>query len=381
MTPSDSSNPWTTEVDADSSVSQDRSENDSLKSEDEDVDFTYPGDYSTHMVELFDGEEHASGEEDPEDEVFIYDGVDADTSASYKDQLRDVLDQDHDETGSENEVLEVEHSLVYDRDEIQGDDTVCFCEGLPQHCHSCLEFQNYEDISSQSPSHTVTRRMTPDSVLSSRDSGLSYARLAKPFLHPSISRLRSCTPQSTGIISNDSSVTSHSHIFAGVSPSPSRFSSLSRASSITNLQSSVKQADQQSNPPREQNIFKWTDLQGITQTLFSRASQKVSNVLGAPLLGVPTVIAANGLICVGTTEGKVAVYDFKQTLICVCENTTIGSICLSARSVIPLINIQERMLGPLLLFLYPMTIPLWLPDMQQGIYNCIILINLITQFE
>lgn len=168
--------------------------------------------------------------------------------------------------------------------------------------------------------------MTPESVLSSLDSKLSYSKLARPFLHPTVSRLRSYTPQSSRLVSNESSVTSHSHLFDGVSPSPSRFSSLSRVSSITNLQSSSKQDDlQQDRVMADQNIFKWTDLQGITQTMYSKASQKVSSVLGAPMLGMPTVIAANGLICIGTTEGKIVVHDFKQTLICVCENSTLGS--------------------------------------------------------
>lgn len=58
--------------------------------------------------------------------------------------------------------------------------------------------------------------------------------------------------------------------------------------------------------------------------MFSKASQKASNVLGAPILGSPTTLAANGLICIGTTEGKIVVHDFSQSLLCVCESKTLG---------------------------------------------------------
>src|SRR5260221_384566 len=65
--------------------------------EDEDAEFTYPGvagDYSTQLEELFDGEEEAEQRSDNGDEDFLYDGVDANTSISYKDQLREVLGQE-----------------------------------------------------------------------------------------------------------------------------------------------------------------------------------------------------------------------------------------------------------------------------------------------
>ncbi|KAF8973231.1 vacuolar protein sorting-associated protein [Flammula alnicola] len=102
---------------------------------------------------------------------------------------------------------------------------------------------------------------------------------------------------------------------------------MSRVSSISNLQthSSEKQRDIQAEQvSHAQNVFKWSDLQAITQTMYSKASQKASNILGAPLPGSPTVLAANGLICIGTTEGKVVVHDFKQSLICICESPILG---------------------------------------------------------
>jgi hypothetical protein len=88
---------------------------------DDESPLTYPGDYSAHMEELFEGDETGSnppGEETDEDEAdFIYSGVDADaSSASYRAQLRDVLGQDH-EDGSESDALEVEKSLVLENAE------------------------------------------------------------------------------------------------------------------------------------------------------------------------------------------------------------------------------------------------------------------------
>lgn len=125
MASAGASNPWTTGTGPDPSDIHEVYEGDS--SDDEDVEFTYPGDYSTHMQELFDGEEPAGeDEEEEEEESFIYNGIDADTSASYKDQLRDVLDQDQDETESDNDVLEVEKSLINElQDESHAEDSVC----------------------------------------------------------------------------------------------------------------------------------------------------------------------------------------------------------------------------------------------------------------
>ena len=102
--------------------------------EEDDAEFTYPGavgDYSTQMEELFDGDEdtgldeegHKSDDEDKEG-GFFYDGIDADTSTRYKEQLRDVLGQDHEEDEEE----EVECSLVLENGHVYHDDEplVCF---------------------------------------------------------------------------------------------------------------------------------------------------------------------------------------------------------------------------------------------------------------
>jgi hypothetical protein len=56
-------------------------------SDDDDVsDSDHPGDYTTRMEELFDDEDQT------DDEVFVYNGVDVDTSITdYNHQLRDIL--------------------------------------------------------------------------------------------------------------------------------------------------------------------------------------------------------------------------------------------------------------------------------------------------
>ncbi|KAG1813729.1 Golgi CORVET complex core vacuolar protein 8-domain-containing protein [Suillus variegatus] len=45
---------------------------------------------------------------------------------------------------------------------------------------------------------------------------------------------------------------------------------------------------------------------------------KASSVLGDIIAGAPMVLAANGFICVGTDKGRIFVFDFKQSLKCIC---------------------------------------------------------------
>ncbi|KAI0293200.1 Golgi CORVET complex core vacuolar protein 8-domain-containing protein [Russula brevipes] len=51
---------------------------------------------------------------------------------------------------------------------------------------------------------------------------------------------------------------------------------------------------------------------------------------GCPAIGAPTVMAANGLVCIGTESGRVLVFDFKQTLRCICgdpaSEKTVGAV-------------------------------------------------------
>ncbi|KAF8906501.1 Golgi CORVET complex core vacuolar protein 8-domain-containing protein [Gymnopilus junonius] len=277
---------------------------------------THAGDYSSHMEELFneDDAEFNSPTNESEEE-FVYSGADAEAAVSYSAQLRDVLGQDH-------EGDEEPHTSALESGGPQpsADETV----------------QHFDDVfSNNSPSASVVGLSTPDSGVSSPESKFHF-KLARPFLHPTVSRLRSYTPQSSNARSNASSATSHSHLFDGKSPPLSHFSSLSRASSISNLPSVLvgKSKEPQKDTVFEpRQVFKWTELQAISRIMYSKASQKVSNVLGAPLLGSPTTLAANGLICLGTTEGKVVVHDFNQTLICVCDSNIPGAILGSVTAV------------------------------------------------
>ena len=83
---------------------------------------TNGADYSTRMGELFDDEDETPAvsvprldpdEDDENDEAFIYDGADAQVSrASYREQLRDVLDEDGEDPDNGDD--ELERSLVHD---------------------------------------------------------------------------------------------------------------------------------------------------------------------------------------------------------------------------------------------------------------------------
>ena len=67
--------------------------------------------------------------------------------------------------------------------------------------------------------------------------------------------------------------------------------------------------------PELREVFRWTHLKTVSELLYS---QKAASLLGTESFGSPTVMAANGLICVGTDAGKAIVFDFKQNLKCIC---------------------------------------------------------------
>ncbi|KAI0301028.1 Golgi CORVET complex core vacuolar protein 8-domain-containing protein [Multifurca ochricompacta] len=142
--------------------------------------------------------------------------------------------------------------------------------------------------------------------------------LSRPFLHPTISRLRSYIPHA----SPAPSATSALSAFPGLSPVPSSFSTLSPMSSSAHLPlpGTEKRDLPQTNghDPDAREVFRWTQLRALGPHVFSRPSNKAQAVLGTSTLGAPMVMAANGLICVGTESGRILVFDFKQTLRCVC---------------------------------------------------------------
>ncbi|EJD02930.1 lateendosome to vacuole transport-family protein [Fomitiporia mediterranea MF3/22] len=139
---------------------------------------------------------------------------------------------------------------------------------------------------------------------------------SRPFIHPSISRLRSSLPATPRqrVVSSSSLGTANILGRDLLSPSPSHFSSISRTSSTSNL----RIADTVSDVGKEQEAFKWTTLRIIGEHVYHKAPDKANAILGSPVLGSPTVLAANGLICIGTDSGRVFVFDFKQELKCIC---------------------------------------------------------------
>ncbi|KAF9033308.1 hypothetical protein BDZ89DRAFT_947833 [Hymenopellis radicata] len=147
--------------------------------------------------------------------------------------------------------------------------------------------------------------------------------MARPYLHPTVSRLRSYTPGSSRLSSEPSAGNlSPSLSFAGPSSTPS---ALSRVSSHSNLHTESVVDEHGLPRPTEApaDVFKWTELRDIDRQLrAAHKSPKISNILGAPSIGLPTVLAANGLICIGTDEGKVCVFDFDQKLKCICGGDT-----------------------------------------------------------
>ncbi|KAF5326592.1 hypothetical protein D9611_000255 [Ephemerocybe angulata] len=289
--------------------------------------------YSQQMSELFEDETNESeddgdtsnildsvlesDEEGEEEEEFVYTGLDSsDGPVPYRDQLRDVLGQEHEEE-SVGDPHEAEKSLLLDADV----KPAILLEDEPLEEPEIQE----EVLSEFSPSLSSPGPLTPPSRIGSPAALLASPRLARPFLHPNVSRLRSNAPQSpSGLSKNESIASSHSHLFEGASPSPSHFSSISRSSSLSNLRAASSNGGPSPTAPSE--VFRWSELQLVTKELYSKGPQKAMHVLGTSDLGSPTVLAANGLICVGLTDGRICVYDFKQTLKAICGSEAKASI-------------------------------------------------------
>ncbi|CCL98684.1 uncharacterized protein FIBRA_00686 [Fibroporia radiculosa] len=287
----------------------------------EEVQDDHGGDYSTRFDELMSDTEDSSNShvphfdegEEEEEEGFLYSGKDADPVGGYREQLRDVLGAEHEE--DELDEQEVERSLLHDVEE-------------KEKLAAMMEDEAKVVIHSD---HSPSRPSTP--ALSHSDAGYpstfgvvdgpSSTRVSLSFLHPTVSRLRSATPQGSRVPSSASIGTIPSHTQEGVSVTPSHFSSLSRNSTTTNIVVGTEKADGskgQVYPIRE--VFRWTHLRSIGDHVYPKHTQKVSSLLGTDNAGSPTVIAANGLICVGTDAGKILVFDFKQNLKCICGTDT-----------------------------------------------------------
>jgi len=206
----------------------------------------------------------------------------------------------------------------------------CLNPCLAPPVHIAISHTRYQPSTSQtlSPSTTSTSLSSLSMMPSSLPNGANYSTPSKHsplFLHPTILRLRSYLPHAP-----PTSGTSANLAFHGVSlsPVPSSFSTLlPGSSSSTNIPlpgtTDVKGDFAQTNghdSSDAREVFQWTHLCTLGAYLFlPHPSNKVQAVLGAPAVGAPTVMAANGLICIGTESGRILVFDFKQTLRCIVE--------------------------------------------------------------
>ena len=155
--------------------------------------------------------------------------------------------------------------------------------------------------------------------------------------------------------------TMHSH-FGAPSPAPSHFDAMSSRRSSVSASNTGKHLERQ--------VFRWTNLRNIGHQIYtSKAATKASAILGAPTIGSPTVLAANGLICVGTDEGKICVYDFKQTLICVCGSDVTGQ-SIPTQPIPLLTRIQAKHTGPSPLWRCLSITPSSHVAIQLGISSC-----------
>jgi hypothetical protein len=100
---------------------------------------------------------------------------------------------------------------------------------------------------------------------------------------------------------------------------------LSADSPVLDSQNRSPALEDDHDAPNEREVFKWTRLRNIEDIIFSREGLKKRP---APLVdanvGTPTVLAADKFICVGTDAGRILVFDFKQTLRCICGTETLG---------------------------------------------------------
>lgn len=248
--------------------------------------------YSARLDEVL-GDSDEGSNEGSDSEGFVYDGADAEPSGAYHEQLSEILEQKFDEL-----------------DEIEDGDHV---ERLLQDAPSPLP--SGDDVQEES----VTTTSVPE--------------LAKPsprrpnFLHPNVSRLRSYATRAP------SAGSVHSAVARPVEATTPSLSALSRTSSNSNLSAprlSHRGDDKHSYDSRVP--FRWSTMKSILSQIKAppSAPPKAANILGGS--ETPTAMAANGLICIGTSQGRIMVFDFKQNLKAICTtegNSMITAIALS----------------------------------------------------
>ena len=285
----------------------------------------HPGNYSTRMDELFadqsEGDEEGSPLQSPRSG-----GVEV-TKATYREQLRDVLGSET--TGEEDEVDDPDHSSSHGNassddghpPQSGSDPLRPVSPSTPHEIHAntfntlpiqIIHVEHAEAALSDPPSSAPSTTFSPDRFASPLP---ALPNMKAPFLHPTLSRLRSSF---THVASQPNSVaTSNSQLSNEHSPESSHFSALSN-----DRPTMIQPEETPKRPGRE--VFQWTPLNSISNFIYSQKASKALNTMGTTNLGTPTVMAANGLICVGTETGFICVFDFKQNLKCICGTDAIG---------------------------------------------------------
>jgi len=275
---------------------------------------------------------------DEDDEDFVYTGDDAPEPLDYNAKLANILGADSSsgmlETASDHDSREASDQSAelvdrYSFPKLQ----VHLLDAQPPHeCASAPYKKIVEDASSPSPD------IHSPSISALKIPGESFpAPVRPPFLHPSVSRLRSFIPHHKARVSSSSTFqTSFSQV---LSPEPSHFSAISRASSVSApldpvLENTVPEASHPIASPspavtgvpelfEHREVFRWTTLKQISSQIYPSFSSKAAAILDTRM-GRPTVIVTGGLVCVGTDTGRTYVFDFKQQFKFVCGPETAG---------------------------------------------------------
>lgn len=145
-----------------------------------------------------------------------------------------------------------------------------------------------------------------------------------------MTQIRICGPAPSSIPDRLSRQSSYSNVqdFRRISPNPSDLLTPPTFSPRPTSESNLKQPT-----PTRTEIISWAGLRRISSRIYpppqpasARLSASLNNqVAGGPQnVGRPTVLAASGIICVGTDEGWVQVFDYGQNLQCICGTEAIG---------------------------------------------------------
>ncbi|KZO95583.1 hypothetical protein CALVIDRAFT_162405 [Calocera viscosa TUFC12733] len=148
------------------------------------------------------------------------------------------------------------------------------------------------------------------------------------FLHPSVSRLRSFQPVHHRMPSSSSmaSMNTLASLPNGASPALSHFSDVSGASTpsrLDDMSAEKESVTTSSQIPNPRQPFRWNTLHALSPRIYPPTSSKSSAVLGLTS-SLPTTLAANGLLCIGKSDGSTHVFDFRQQLKCICGNEASG---------------------------------------------------------